>query len=99
MHEALPARASRSTYRISVESGVPIAAVRAALPELERRGLVEHSEGSWRRRRRSDRTALPAGQARVTLPAFRPNQLAAKNSFARRFQSSAMITAARTMVI
>ncbi len=53
VHEALPARASRSTYRISVESGVPITAVRAALPELERRGLVERSEGGWRRRRRT----------------------------------------------
>jgi DNA processing protein len=49
VHDALPARASRSTYRISVESGVPIAAVRAALPELERRGLIERTEGSWRR--------------------------------------------------
>jgi DNA-binding FadR family transcriptional regulator len=28
---------------------VPIAVVRAALPELERRGLIEASEGSWRR--------------------------------------------------
>jgi hypothetical protein len=29
---------------------VPIAAVRAALVALERRGLAEHREGRWRRR-------------------------------------------------
>lgn len=49
VHDALPARAPRSTYRLSVESGVPLDAVRAALPELERRGLAEHADGSWRR--------------------------------------------------
>jgi DNA processing protein len=32
-----------------MEAGVPIGAVRAALVELERRGLVEHRAGRWQR--------------------------------------------------
>jgi DNA processing protein len=50
VHDALPARASRDTRWLALESGVPIGAVRAALVALERRGLVEHREGRWRRR-------------------------------------------------
>jgi DNA processing protein len=49
VHDALPARASRDTRWLALESGVPIGAVRAALVALERRGLVEHCEGRWRR--------------------------------------------------
>ncbi|GAA5137194.1 DNA-processing protein DprA [Pseudonocardia adelaidensis] len=50
VHDALPARAARDTRWLALESGVPIGAVRAALTALERRGLVEHCEGRWRRR-------------------------------------------------
>jgi DNA processing protein len=32
-----------------MEAGVPIGAVRVALVDLERRGLVEHCDGRWRR--------------------------------------------------
>jgi DNA processing protein len=50
VHDALPARAARDTSWLALESGVPIGAVRAALVALERRGLVEHRDGRWRRR-------------------------------------------------
>ncbi|HYH28942.1 MAG TPA: DNA-processing protein DprA [Pseudonocardia sp.] len=50
VHDALPVRASRDTRWLALEAGVPIGAVRAALVVLERRGLVEHREGRWRRR-------------------------------------------------
>lgn len=50
VHDALPSRAPRETHWLAMEAGVPITAVRAALVDLERRGLVEHSEGRWRRR-------------------------------------------------
>jgi DNA processing protein len=50
VHDALPARATRDTRWLALESGVPIGAVRTALVALERRGLVEHCEGRWRRR-------------------------------------------------
>jgi DNA processing protein len=50
VHDALPARAARDTRWLALESGVPLGAVRAALVALERRGLVEHCEGRWRRR-------------------------------------------------
>ena len=50
VHDALPARAARDTRWLALESGIPIGAVRAALVALERRGLVEHREGCWRRR-------------------------------------------------
>jgi len=53
VHGALPLRATRTTFRLSVDAGVPVERVRAALPELERRGLVEQSDGAWRRRRAS----------------------------------------------
>jgi DNA processing protein len=50
VHDALPARTARDTRWLALESGVPIGAVRVALVALERRGLVEHREGRWRRR-------------------------------------------------
>jgi DNA processing protein len=50
VHDALPARVARDTRWLALESGVPIGAVRVALVALERRGLVEHREGRWRRR-------------------------------------------------
>jgi DNA processing protein len=50
VHDALPARGARDTRWLALESGVPIGAVRVALVALERRGLVEHREGRWRRR-------------------------------------------------
>ncbi|GAA0932890.1 DNA-processing protein DprA [Pseudonocardia zijingensis] len=50
VHDALPARAARDTRWLALESGVPIGDVRSALITLERRGLVEHCAGRWRRR-------------------------------------------------
>lgn len=50
VHDALPARAARETRWLALEAGVPIGAVRAALVELERGGLVERTDGRWRRR-------------------------------------------------
>jgi DNA processing protein len=50
VHDALPARAPREARWLAMEAGVPIEAVRAALVDLERRGLVEHHDGRWRRR-------------------------------------------------
>jgi DNA processing protein len=50
VHDALPARGARDTRWLALESGIPIGAVRVALVALERRGLVEHCEGRWRRR-------------------------------------------------
>jgi DNA processing protein len=55
VHDALPARGARETGRIAVDAGVPLGAVRAALVDLERRGLVEHCEGRWRRRPDAER--------------------------------------------
>jgi DNA processing protein len=49
VHDALPTRAARETRWLAMEAGVPIGAVRAALVDLERRGLVEHSGGRWQR--------------------------------------------------
>jgi DNA processing protein len=49
VHDAFPARAARETRWLSMEAGVPIGAVRAALVDLERRGLVEHRGGRWQR--------------------------------------------------
>ena len=49
VHDALPVRAARDTRWLALEAGVPIGAVRAALVVLERRGLVEHRDGRWRR--------------------------------------------------
>ena len=50
VHDALPARASRESWWLAREAGVPVGEVRAALVDLERRGLVQHAEGRWRRR-------------------------------------------------
>jgi DNA processing protein len=50
VHDALPARAAREARWLAMEAGVPIGAVRAALVTLERRALVEHRDGRWRRR-------------------------------------------------
>lgn len=58
VHDALPVRAVRDTRWLALEAGVPIGAVRIALVDLERRGLVEHHEGRWQRRSR------PAGAGR-----------------------------------
>ncbi len=51
VHDALPARAEREAGWLAMEAGVPVGAVRAALVDLERRGLVEHRDGHWRRPR------------------------------------------------
>ncbi|HEY4418046.1 MAG TPA: DNA-processing protein DprA [Pseudonocardia sp.] len=51
VHDALPARAHRDTRWLAMEAGVPIGTVRVALVDLERRGLVEHCDGRWRRPR------------------------------------------------
>jgi DNA processing protein len=50
VHDALPARAARETRWLAMEAGVPMDAVRVALVDLERLGLVEHREGRWQRR-------------------------------------------------
>ncbi|WP_214407907.1 DNA-processing protein DprA [Pseudonocardia lacus] len=49
VHDALPARAAREAAWLALEAGVPVGAVRAALVELERRGLVQHFDGRWQR--------------------------------------------------
>lgn len=51
VHESLSKRA-RDPRLLSVESGLPIELVRAALPELERLGMAERLDGGWRRRQR-----------------------------------------------
>jgi DNA processing protein len=51
VHESLSRRA-RDPRRLSVESGLPIELVRAALPELEGLGMAERLDGGWRRRQR-----------------------------------------------
>ncbi len=55
VHDALPARDERETGWLATEAGVPVGAVRVALVDLERRGLVEHRDGRWCRLVRSDR--------------------------------------------
>ncbi len=50
VHDALPARSVRETRWLAMEAGVPIGAVRAALVDLERRGLAVGSDGRWQRR-------------------------------------------------
>lgn len=47
--EALPARGCRHSEQLAQESGVPLHRVRAALPLLELRGLVECAVTGWRR--------------------------------------------------
>jgi DNA processing protein len=54
VHDAFPARSARETQWIAMEAGLPIGAVRSALVDLERRGLVEHYDGRWRRRGREE---------------------------------------------
>jgi DNA processing protein len=47
VHDALPARGARDTRSLAHESGVPPDAIRAALTELERRGLARCRDGLW----------------------------------------------------
>jgi DNA processing protein len=47
VHDALPARGARDSRWLAQEAGVPPDAVRAALTELERRGLVRQRDGLW----------------------------------------------------
>jgi DNA processing protein len=47
VHDALPARGARDARWLAREAGVPPDAVRAALTELERRGLARSSAGLW----------------------------------------------------
>ena len=54
VHEALSDRIVRDVSRLSVESGLPLEVVRAALPELARAGLVDKADGGWRRRVRHE---------------------------------------------
>ncbi len=49
VHDALPARAAWPVDRLSEESGLPAGTVRAALVELEGRGLAEYVRGLWQR--------------------------------------------------
>lgn len=49
VHEALSGRGVQDLGRLSVESGLPVEVVRAALPRLVRAGLVERAVGGWRR--------------------------------------------------
>lgn len=49
VHDALPTRAARDTRWLAMEAALSTEAVRAALVELERRGLVEQHDGRWRR--------------------------------------------------
>lgn len=47
VHDALPARDARDARWIAREAGVPPDTVRAALTELERRGLARARDGLW----------------------------------------------------
>ena len=47
VHDALPVRGARDARWLARESGVPPDAVRAALTELERRGLARARDGLW----------------------------------------------------
>jgi DNA processing protein len=49
VHDALPPRAARAVHWLAEEAGLGVEAVRAALTELERRGLAEYREGRWQR--------------------------------------------------
>lgn len=49
VHDALPTRVAREPAWLAMEAALPLPAVRVALTELERRGLVEHADGRWRR--------------------------------------------------
>jgi DNA processing protein len=50
VHDALPVRAVREVGWLALEAGVEVAAVRATLVELERRGLVQQFGGRWQRK-------------------------------------------------
>ena len=50
VHDALPTRAAWPVDRLVEESGRPPDSVRAALGELEERGLAEYHRGLWQRR-------------------------------------------------
>ena len=54
VHEALPGDGIRDVGGLSVESGLPVEVVRAALPRLARAGLAERAVGGWRRRTPSE---------------------------------------------
>jgi DNA processing protein len=47
VHDALPARGGRDTRWLARESGLPPDGIRAALTELERRGLARCCDGMW----------------------------------------------------
>lgn len=49
VHDALPTRAARDIRWLAMEAALSLDTVRNALVELERRGLVEHRDGRWRR--------------------------------------------------
>lgn len=49
VHDALPTRAAWPVDRLTEESGHPPEPVRAALVELEERGLAEYRNGLWQR--------------------------------------------------
>lgn len=55
VHDALPSRAARDTRWLAMEAALSVDEVRRALVDLERRGLVEHVDGRWRRPVRSGR--------------------------------------------
>lgn len=66
VHEALGERRGRSPEEVAEGSGVPLARVRAVLPEMELSGLAERCESGWRlAARAADRVRTPgrvAGQ-------------------------------------
>ncbi|MGI5128994.1 DNA-processing protein DprA [Pseudonocardia sp. CA-107938] len=49
LHDALPAHGARAAPWLAAEAGVPLSAARAALVDLERRGLAVADAGRWRR--------------------------------------------------
>jgi DNA processing protein len=49
VHDALPTRVAREIGWLALEAGLPVSAVRAALVDLERRGLVGQFGGRWQR--------------------------------------------------
>lgn len=54
VHAALPERGGSDPRRLGVESGLPVELVRAALRELERKGLAERGGHGWGRVPRTD---------------------------------------------
>jgi DNA processing protein len=50
VHDALPTRAVREVGWLALEAGVEVSAVRGALVDLERRGLVQQFGGKWQRK-------------------------------------------------